>query len=138
MFIYTIGALTYYHRNNQIEKGLGWRNKLSEWAWNNNIKMFNPAITYMKERNHQYDPRVCVDQNDYYINKCDIAVANLYDIDFSPGSIYELVRFKELRKPVIAFGKKHWSPHINYCISHQCETLDEVIELICNMFEQSF
>lgn len=136
MFIYEIGALTYYHRNNEINKGLEWRNKLDVWALDNNILTFNPAKNFIREINHNYDPKLCVDQNDYYIDKCDIAVVNMNDIEYSPGSIYELVRFKELRKPVIAFGDKHWSPHINSCISHQCETLDDVIELLCNMFEQ--
>lgn len=136
MFIYEIGALTYYNRINQIEKGLKWRKELDNWANDNNIKTFNPGLTYIRERNHTYNPNMCVAQNDYYIDKCDIAIANLYDIDFSPGSIYELVRFKELRKPVVAFGNKHWSPHINFCISHQCENLEEVIELLCNMFNQ--
>ncbi len=136
MFIYTIGALTYYYKNNEFYKGLKWRNDLSDWAENANIKVFNPALNFINETNHTYNPKIVVDQNDYYINKCDIAVVNLDDIDYSPGSIYELVRFKELRKPVIAFGKRHWSPHINYCISHQCETLEDVIELLCNMFNQ--
>lgn len=138
MFIYEAGALTYYYKNNIFEMGLTWRNKLDEWAKDNNIKTFNPAVTFMKEINHSYSPNMCIAQNDYYIEKCDICVVNLDDIDFSPGSIYELVRFKELRKPVIGFGKKHWSPHINSCISNQCESLDEVIELLCNMFDQSF
>lgn len=137
MYIYTIGALTYYHRNNRMEEALKWRNDLGVWAKENNIKIFNPALTYLKEINHTYTPKMAVEQNDYYINKCDIAVANLNHIDYSPGSIYELVRFKELRKPLIAFGDKHWSPHINCCISHQCDTLEEVIELLCNMFDQN-
>lgn len=136
MFIYEIGTLTYYHRNNEINKGLEWRNKLDVWALDNNILTFNPAKNFIREINHSYDPKLCVDQNDYYINKCDIAVVNMNDIEHSPGSIYELVRFRELKKPVIAFGDKHWSPHINSCISHQCKTLDDVIELLCNMFEQ--
>lgn len=138
MNIYSAGALTYYHRNNQIKKGLKWRSELDEWAVDNDINTFNPGITYMKEINHFYNPNMCVAQNDYYIDKCDICVVNLDDIDYSPGTIYEITRFRELRKPVIGFGVKHWSPHINSCISHQCETLDEVIELICNMFGQSF
>ena len=136
MYIYEIGALTYYHRTNQIEKGLKWRSDLDIWAKNVNVKTYNPGLTFMKEFNHTYSPRTCVDQNDYYMVKCDIAVANLNDIDNSPGSIYELVRFKELRKPVIAFGDKHWSPHINSCITHQCDSLDEAIKLLCNMFDQ--
>jgi nucleoside 2-deoxyribosyltransferase len=136
MFIYEIGCLTKYHRDNEFHKGLDWRIELDDFAMDNQIETYNPAITFMKEINHTYNPRLCVDQNDYYIQKCDIAVANLDDIESSPGSIYELVRFKELRKPIIAFGSKHWSPHINSCISHQCDTLEEVIKLLCMMFDQ--
>ena len=135
MYLYEAGTLTYYHRNNQIEKGLEWRSELDVWANDHNIRTFNPSKTYLKEINHSYSQYMCIAQNDYYINKCDICVVNLDDIDFSPGTIYEIVRFKELKKPVIGFGKKHWSPHINCCISHQCKNLDEVIELLENMFD---
>ena len=137
MYIYEAGALTYYHCNNQLLKGTQWRQTLDNWVHEfKNIKTFNPAITFLKEKNHTYSPEMCVDQNEYYLNKCNIMVVNLDDIDQSPGTIYELVRFKDMRKPVIAFGKSHWSPHINSCISHQCETLEDVIELLCNMFFQ--
>lgn len=138
MYIYEIGSLTYFHRNNEIEKGLVWRNELDIFAKELGIKTFNPGLTYLKERNHQYDDRMCVDQNEFYINKCDIAVANMDAIDYSPGSIYELVRFKTLIKPVIAFGERHWSPHLNSCISNYCKDLEEVKELLMNMFDQSF
>jgi len=136
MYIYEAGPLTYYHIHNQIHKATEWRDILDDWAEDMDNKTFNPAKTFLKERNHTYDARMCVDQNEYYLDKCDIMVVNLDDIDFSPGTQYELVRFKDMRKPVVAFGLKHWSPHINSCISHQCKTLDEVIELLCNMFEQ--
>jgi len=136
MNIYEIGCLTKYHRDNEFYKGLNWRKELDEWAESCYIYTYNPAIVFLKETNQTYNTKLCVDQNDYYIHKCDIAVANLTDIEYSPGSIYELVRFKELRKPVIAFGKSHWSPHINSCISHQCETLEDVKEILVNMFDQ--
>jgi len=138
MFIYTIGALTYYYKIGTPEKGSIWRTNILEWAGDNDAFAFDPSITYKRERNHKYDPRMCVDQNDYYIEKCDIAIVNLSDLEKSPGSIYELVRFKEQKKPVIAFGKSEidWSPHINSCISQKCETLEDVIELLVNMFDQ--
>ncbi len=136
MYIYSIGSITHHYQNNQIELATAWRNKLDNWAADNNIQTFNPALTYANETNHTYNSELCVIQNDYYINKCDIAVASLNYISFSPGSIYELVRFKELRKPVIAFGEEHWNPHIMSCISNLCKDLDECIELLVNMFEQ--
>lgn len=137
MYIYEIGCLSYYHRNNQIEKGQKWREQLDSFAKLHHIKTFNPALTFQKEINHSYDGRMCVDQNEFYLQKCDIAVANMSEIDFSPGSIYELVRFKTLGKPVVAFGEYHWSPHINSCISNYCKDLEEVQELLLNMFDQN-
>jgi nucleoside 2-deoxyribosyltransferase len=141
MYIYTIGALTKYKELNELHKALKWRNELTNWASENDIKVFNPALTYLKEINHTYEPVMAVAQNDFYINKCDIAVVNMEYLDYSPGSIYELTRFKELRKPVIAFNNKglykHSSPHIQSCISNWCCTLEECIELLCNMFDQN-
>lgn len=138
MYIYEIGAISKYFRDNIQEKAILWRQKLDEFAHDNNIKTFNPVLTYLKEINHSYDHTLCVNQNDYYINKCDIAIANMEDIDFSPGSLYELVSFKRLGKPVIAFSAtKHWSPHINSCISQWCNTLKETIQVLCNMFNQN-
>ena len=138
MFIYTIGALTMYYRTGVPDKGRVWRRIVQAWGQDNDVQVFDPSITYERERNHLYDSKMCVDQNDFYISKCDIAIVNLDDLEDSPGSIYELVRFKEQRKPVIAFGttKFDWSPHINSCISNKCESLDDAMELIVNMFDQ--
>ncbi|MDD4188280.1 MAG: nucleoside 2-deoxyribosyltransferase [Bacilli bacterium] len=136
MYLYLAGALSHYRRINKMQKGIDWRRKIDSWAEDLNIKTFNPAKDFLMEKNHTYNPRLCVDQNEYYLDKCDIMVCNLNEINFSPGTVYEIVRFKDMRKPVIAFGTKHNSPHINSCISHQCETLEEVIELLINMFSQ--
>jgi nucleoside 2-deoxyribosyltransferase len=132
-----MGTLSYYHRNKVIGRGLNWRLNLDNWAKDNGIKTFNPAITFLKEINHTYAGNMCVAQNEYYLNKCDIGVVNMDAIDYSPGTIYELCRFKSLGKPVIAFGDKHWSPHINSCISNYCDTLEDVKELLINMFDQN-
>jgi len=136
MFIYEAGCLTHYHKNNEIYKATEWRDKLDEWAEGNYIYTYNPAKTFLKEINHTYDNRMCVDQNEYYLNKSDIMIVCLDDIEHSPGTIYELVRFKDMRKPVIAFGEKHWSPHINSCISNHCNSIEDVIDLLENMFDQ--
>lgn len=138
MYTYLAGALTIHYKANQFYKATTWRNDISKWAKDNGIKVFNPCINFLREINHIYDEKIIVDQNNYYINKCDICIVDLDAIDHSPGTIFELVRFKELEKPVIAFGieNKHWSPHINSCISNYCEGLSEVIELLENMFDQ--
>jgi len=139
MYIYEASCMTHYHRNNELHKASEWRDKLDAWAESCFIYTFNPVKTFLKEMNHTYSEKVIVDQNNYYINKSDICVVCINDIDFSPGTIFELTRFKELGKPVIAFGEqgRHWSPHINCCISNYCETLDDVIELLGNMFDQN-
>lgn len=136
MFIYEIGTLTYFSKQNQLHRAIGWRETLNKWAKDNNIPFFNPVETWNKEKNHTYSDKMIVMQNDYYINKADIAVASLDCIECSSGSIYELCRFKELRKPVIAFGKSNQSPHINVCISERVDTINDVIELLINEFDQ--
>jgi len=137
MYIYEAGCITYYYKTEQKHKAHFWRSEFDIFASDNKIKTFNPAKTFAIEQNHSYNPRLCVDQNDYYINKCDICVVNLDDIMQSPGTIYELTKFKTLGKPVIAFGDKTWSPHINSCISHHCKDLNEVVEVLINMFSQN-
>ena len=136
LFIYSIGALTYFAKRNEFYKATEWRNKLDAWAKDNGILTFNPAITWLKEINHTYSGKMIVDQNDHYINRSNIAVASLECLDYSPGSIYEFTRFKEQRKPLIAFGEPHWSPHINSCISERVNTIEDVIELLANEFHQ--
>lgn len=137
MYIYEIGSITYFAKNDELEKVSQWRDTLDDWA-NDKINTFNPVKTYLRERNHSYCNKMIVDQNEYYINKCDIAVANLDKIDYSPGSIYELARFKMQGKPVIAIGEKHWSPHIDSCISQYCKDINEVLDLLDNMFDQNY
>jgi len=137
MYVYLAGALTIHHRNNEFHKATNWRNKFKSWASNNSVNTFDPCINFLREINHTYDPKIVVDQNNYYINKSDICIVCLDSIDFSPGTIFELTRFKELGKPVIAFGSnKHWSPHINSCISNYCVELDGAIDVLENMFDQ--
>jgi nucleoside 2-deoxyribosyltransferase len=136
MYIYESGALTYYFKKNKMNKATIWRDKLDIWSFDSDIETFNPAKNFVIEKNHTYSEKLIVDQNNYYINISDICVVCIDDIDYSPGTIFELTRFKELGKPVIAFGSqgRHWSPHINSCISEYCDTIEDVIELLKNMF----
>lgn len=136
MYLYLAGALTYYYKKGQFDKATEWRNKIIEWCKDNNIKYFNPADTYLNERNHNYYYKLPVDQNRYHLDKANILIVNLEDIDRSPGTIWEIVYSSEKKKiPIIAIAKKpHWSPHIMYGISHICKNEDEVIEVLTNMF----
>lgn len=136
MLIYLAGALTYHYKNKQFDKALKWREKIQSWCEDNNIKVYNPAITYVKEINHTYYYKLCVDQNRHFLDKADVLIVNLDAIDYSPGTIWELTYASEKRKiPIIAMGKKkHWSPHIMYGISHLCKNEDEAVEVLVNMF----
>jgi nucleoside 2-deoxyribosyltransferase len=135
MFIYEAGCLTKHYNNKSFDNATNWRETLDTWAKDNNIKTFNPAITYLTERNHAYNVRLCVDQNRYYLDKADIMVVDLNIIEYSPGTMWELCYASEVKKiPIIAFGKTPWSPHIMYGINQICEDIYEVIEVLSNMF----
>jgi len=136
MFIYEGGAMTYYDRINQIHKAIDWRDKVDNWGKDLGIKTFNPMKTYLKEKPHTYDPKIFVDQNIYYLNKCDVMLVNLDDIDKSPGTQFELCYFGLLKKPIVSFGEKYWSPHVNYFISQHLNTLDDALELLMVEFDQ--
>lgn len=140
IYIYEAGTLTYLHKHNMFDKAINWRNTLDSWCKDVDIKTFNPSITFLKERNRAYDGLMAVRQNDLFLNLTNMMVVQMDYLDFSPGTQYELTTYKQLYpwKPIIAFGEepRHWSPHISSCIQEYCKDINEVIELISNMFIQ--
>jgi len=142
LYIYEAGALTYPFKNNLFDKATQWRDKLDKFALDNGILTFNPATTFLKEKNHTYSGAMAVKQNDFYLDKSNIMIVQMDYLDFSPGTQYELTVYKWMKKPVIAFrldGEPfHWSPHIMSCITETCESIEEIMELLSNMFSQSF
>ena len=145
MFIYLGGSLTYLYKNNLSHLAIDWRNNLAKFCDDNDIKYFNPVKTFEIEENHSYNPKLCVDQNRFYLNKADILIMDFSNINHSPGSLWELFYALEVRHiPVIAYNldvlSLTWaqSSHISYGISHSCNYIDEVKEVLINMFGQSF
>ncbi len=136
MYIYEIGAITKYYRDSTPEKAFVWRDEIDYWAGQRRgVNTFNACKAYNPNTLHLNNlGRIGVDQNEYFINKCDIAICNMEDIEASPGSIYELVRFKMQGKPVIAFGAPNWSPHLMSCISCVVPTLQDALDLLDTMF----
>jgi len=135
IYIYSAGSLTYLKKIGKLQKAFEWREKLEDWAKDNDAKIFNPATTFKKEVNLGYSEKIIVQQNEFFLQKSTIMVVQLDYLDYSPGTIYEMVLFKSMNKPIIAFGEnKHWSPHMNYCISQHCNTIEDTIELLNNMF----
>ena len=104
IYLYLAGSLTYLLTHNMFYKATRWRNDLDTWALDNGIKTFNPAKVYSVEKNHNYSDKMIVDQNNFFLNKTTIMVVQLEYLDQSPGTIYELISYKTMGKPVIAFG----------------------------------
>jgi hypothetical protein len=136
LYIYEIGAITYHYKNNEPEKALQWREDLDHFAKTYNIKTFNPTNGYTQNVDKSYNSQLCVDQNEFFLKQCNLAVANLSHIHESPGSIYELVRCKTLGIPVIGFGNFKWenTPHLQSCLSYKADNLNEAKKAIYDMF----
>jgi hypothetical protein len=118
-------------------EGTSWREKVDTFAGDLGIKTFNPMKTYLKEKPHTYNPRIFVDQNIYYLNKADMMIVNLDDINESPGTQFELCYFGLLKKPIISFGRPYWSPHVNYFIGQHLDSLENALELLVVEFDQN-
>jgi nucleoside 2-deoxyribosyltransferase len=126
MYLYEIGAITKHWNKDEYSKASNWRVRVDFWARGTSyVKTFNPFKYYVSAQNIDVDMRTVVVQNEYFINKCNIAICNMEDIEDSPGSIYELTRFKTQGKPVIAFGQPSKSPHIMSCLTCVVATLEE-------------
>ena len=136
MYIYEIGAISCFYKSNQSELATSWRNIIDMWAgYKDNVKTFNPTKYYRPDNiKLNTTDKLAVDQNEYFLNKCDFAIANLDNLMESPGSIYELVRFKIMGKPVIAFGQEQWSPHIKSCITYFAKDLENALDTIEELF----
>jgi hypothetical protein len=144
LYIYEAGSLTKLSQINKFNMATEWRDKLDKWAIDNSILTFNPAKTFMQEQAHFISGGMAVKQNDLYLDKTNIMVVQMDYIDYSPGTIYELVTYKHQYpwKPVIAFSLDennlyNKSPHIDSCITSYCDSIDEVINLLSLMFSQS-
>jgi nucleoside 2-deoxyribosyltransferase len=140
MQVYLAGALTTHWIDKKWHIATAWRDELIEFFKDNGISYFNPADTYENPKNHTYDGSLIVKQNDYYLNQCDILIVNLDYINESPGTLYELFLANKLyEKPVIALTTVDLpsSPHILHCIDHTCESVEEVQEVLTNMFCQN-
>jgi nucleoside 2-deoxyribosyltransferase len=138
MEIYIAGTLTYFNLIDEWHRATEWRKQLIEFLDDNNIKYFNPVYTFEKQDNHNLDHKLIVQQNKYYLDRADIMIVSLDEILQSPGTQWEIVYASVVKNiPVIAIGDKHWSPHINYGISQYCKNVDEVLNVLCNMFDQN-
>ena len=142
--LYLAGCISYHYSNNEYHKATEWRIKLiqklldciadkcdSYYDW------FDPTLNF-EDNIKTANARTVVHQNNYYLDKCDILIINLEDLDKSPGTMYELFYYGIHNKPVIAFGynKLIHSPHISECITVKLNNINDVIEYLDNYYYQ--
>lgn len=141
MLCYSAGAISHYARQgNDVfeEKAIKWRIELKDKLSELGIKVFDPTLNF--DSNLSYNDKSIVFQNRYYLDKSDILIVNLAELDESPGTIWEIYRAVFKDKIILAFGWNDWyqSPHIKSSITERFDTLDEVVEYIKNLYSQNF
>lgn len=136
MLIYLAGCMSYYYENSEPQKAEHWRYIAKDRLKDIGISTFDPTLYYTT--NYLYDSDLMVQQNEYYLKKTDIILVNLYDLDKSYGTIYELVYAHVLEKPILAFGSTniYGHPHLKHILQNCFGTLDEVLDFISTVYCQ--
>lgn len=136
MLIYLAGCMSYYYENNNPEKAEHWRGIAKEKLKDIGISTFDPTLHY--KNNYFYNSDLMVQQNEYYLNKADLILVNLDDLDKSYGTIYELVCAHALGKQILAFGSTviYGHPHLKHILQNCFGTLDEVLDFIDTVYCQ--
>lgn len=129
------GSITYYDINNELDKAKEWRRQAADLL-NDKFKIFNPIINY--ETNKTFNNKGVVYQNLYYLNKSQIMLLNMENLDKSPGTLFEMFNFWANHKPVIAFGKTpiYNQPHVQEAITNWFINVDKAIDYINFMYCQ--
>ena len=136
--LYLAGAISYLKEIDEYDKAILWRiqliNKLTDL--NNKLgyikyRCFDPTTNF-EENDKTASNKTIVQQNDYYLDKCDIMIVNLEHLDKSPGTLYEIYKYKFLNKPVIAFGNNDWAdkPHVVESITVCLSNIDGVVDYL--------
>lgn len=142
--LYMAGAISTHFDNKEYHKATQWRIQLAQKLLDlnadlcdNHFDWFDPTINF-EDNVYTANAKTVVQQNNYYLDKCDIMVVNLEDLDKSPGTIYEIVYFTIKNKPIIAFNnnKLIHSPHISVGITDKLDTLDDVVEYLKSYYIQ--
>ena len=139
--IYTIGTMSkYIQEDGDLLRGEVWRDKIETYLnpFYHNIETFKPTLSYDKEI--IVNDNTIVTQNDHFLNWCDIGICNLHYLEYSYGSIYELVMLRKMNKPVYCFNDSiaEFSPHINCCITEKFDDLDDLLKSLTVMYFQFY
>lgn len=142
--LYFGGCMSYYHQNNKYHKATEWRFDLIQKLLDCNSDIgsrffdwFDPTLNF-EENVKTANAKTIVHQNNHYLDKCDILIVNLAELNESPGSLYELFYYGIKGKPIIAFGnnKLIHSPHVSECITMLLDDLDDVLEYLKKYYIQ--
>ena len=141
--VYLAGAMSTHYTNNEYHKATQWRIDIvdqllddivdeceSKWAW------FDPTLN--SEINFKtVNNATVLKQNIFYLDKSDIMIVNLNQLEHSPGTLFEIFYFGLQNKPIIAFGDSKWveSPHISEYITCIIDK-DEVMDYLNAMYYQ--
>lgn len=140
--LYLCGAMNYPKLINRYDEAISWRIELTRKLTELNrekgyikYQWFDPTINF-EENDKVANSKTIVQQNDFYLERCDIIIANLAFLHKSPGSVYEIFKYKFLGKPVIVFGDNSWisSPHISESITVHLDNIDDVVNYLENFY----
>lgn len=136
MLIYLAGCMSYYYESSKPEKAEHWRDIAKEKLKDIGISTFDPTLHY--KNNYSYNSDLMVQQNEYYLNKADLILVNLDDLDKSYGTIYEMVYAHALGKPILAFGGTiiYEHPHLKHILQNCFTSLEEVLKFINTVYYQ--
>lgn len=136
MLVYLAGCISYYIKNNMTEKAVKWREVAKAILNKHGYRYFDPMINFHTNNNTYFSENLIVQQNILYLKKSDIILANLENLKYSPGTLFEIYFAYLHDKPVIGFGYDSYidSPHIKASISILCVNLEEALQCLMSYF----
>lgn len=135
--IYLAGCITYLENQGKLHEAIEWRKTAQERLEDSGFQVFNPMINYEMNKSYaNYSPKTVVHQNTHYLNKSDILLVNLNDLEHSPGTMFEMFYAYLHNKPIVAFGYTDifFQPHINESITYHALDLEHALEHIFSMY----
>lgn len=142
--VYLAGCMSYFYSRKKYKRVIEWRlelvQKLLDCNANlceNHFSWFDPTINF-EDNVKTANNKTVVQQNNHYLDECNILIVNLDEVDKSPGTLYEIFYYGIQNKPVIAFGDNDWtnSPHIAESVTVTLKDINEVVDYLMSYFVQ--
>lgn len=131
--IYLAGAMSCYDNSEFEKEAIRWRMSLKSYFSDSGdliVDIYDPTLIPTV-----YGDDV-VSQNLHYINKMDIVVVNVKDLDKSFGTVWEIVTANQKGKPIIAYGNHEWlnHPHLKPMVSYKSTNLSSIADYIHDVY----